>query len=832
MYKILLVFILIISNLLASKTLEKVSLQLKWKYQFQFAGFIMAKEKGFYKDAGLDVEIKELNSPIDIVGDVLNGVSTFGVSDSSLIYNRLHGKKVTALMPIFQESPFILLGLKNKKIKSLDDLNGKTIAMHEGVDGISIKAMLKAKEISYKAHPPVFNFDKLLKKQIDLKTSYISNEPFLAKEKGIDIVTYLPKDYGFLGYGDILFTSDKTVSKNPQLVQKFYEATKKGWEYAFSNMGESVNLLYENYNTLKKTKRALIYESRILKNLSGINNNFGEFKKEKVEGIAQQFNLVKNEHNLLSSLDGFIYKPLKKRLKVCYSNDMKPYNFIQNGEARGFGIDFLKLIEKNSDLSFDYNGEEGNRGDIRLLKEGKCDIVPTVVTNVNARDFMNITIPYGDEYLAVATSIQESFIKDLSKFKNKKIGFNKKYKNAYLYTKELFPDLDFILLDQKTAIKHLEKGKIEAYLDGYMFLVNEIKHNYYGKLKVNNIIYQSKYEIGFGVDRDNKRLLDKLNEEIKKLPEDKKEEILYKWRHIEVKKEVDYTLVIEIILISVMLLAIITMIYLRDQKQKKEIIKLNKTLESRVQEELEKNRKKEKMMLHQSRLAQMGEMISMIAHQWRQPLNNLSVLNQTVILKYRIGKLDDKAVDEFKENSKKQIHQMSQTIDDFSNFFRPDKEKAEFFIDKSIENIMEIFKVMFEKNNITVIVNMDRDIKLISYENEFSQALVNILKNAKDALIENEIEDKIILIDLEKLEKNIILTIQDSAGGIQESIIDKIFDPYFSTKDEKNGTGLGLYMTKIIIDDHLDGEIMVRNNKFVYEQNRYTGAQFGIKLPL
>ncbi len=243
----------------------------------------------------------------------------------------------------------------------------------------------------------------------------------------------------------------------------------------------------------------------------------------------------------------------------------------------------------------------------------------------------------------------------------------------------------------------------------------------------------------------------------------------------------------------------------------KELERLNNSLEEKVELEVEKNKQQQLLMLHQSRLAQMGEMISMIAHQWRQPLNTLSMLSNTVVLKYRRGKLDADIIDYFSTNSDKQIQQMSKTIDDFRDFFKPEKEKIDYCINDIITNSIDMLNPVFSKYDL--IVKYENKDKFYSngFPNELGQAFVNIINNAKDALVENEIIDKVIVVNLEQKEDSAIITIIDNAGGIPEDIIDRIFDPYFSTKLEKNGTGLGLYMAKLIIEEHLDGEISVEN---------------------
>ena len=249
---------------------------------------------------------------------------------------------------------------------------------------------------------------------------------------------------------------------------------------------------------------------------------------------------------------------------------------------------------------------------------------------------------------------------------------------------------------------------------------------------------------------------------------------------------------------------------------------INTDLEEQVKQEVEKNQKHEILMFQQSRLAQMGEMISMIAHQWRQPLNNLSILTQTIYFRYKRGRIDDELMNEFNEDSKKQIKLMSTTIDDFRNFFKPDKQREKFYLDIQINQTIELLKPIFHQQNIKIKIDMTNKIEFFGFPSEFSQSLVNIFNNAKDALVEEEVENRTIYVSLKQKDKKIILEIKDNAGGIPEEIIEKIFDPYFSTKKNKNGTGLGLYMTKLIIEEHMGGSISVTNEK--------SGACFSITL--
>jgi PAS domain S-box-containing protein len=250
---------------------------------------------------------------------------------------------------------------------------------------------------------------------------------------------------------------------------------------------------------------------------------------------------------------------------------------------------------------------------------------------------------------------------------------------------------------------------------------------------------------------------------------------------------------------------------LNETKQK--LAELNTSLEKRVQVEVDKNKEQQKMMMLQCRHAQMGETLSMIAHQWRQPLNNLSLVIQDAVFQYKSGKFNDETMQVLNEESFSQIQQMSRTITDFKNFFKPDKVLREIDVLDAISQALTIVQPTLESEAIVLESNLAKDVTIMGYASEFEQAIVNILLNAKDALVDNNIDNKSISILLESNEESVTLSIKDNAGGIPADIMDNIFDPYFSTKHQKQGTGLGLYISKIIIEDHMQGKLTTLNSK-------------------
>jgi PAS domain S-box-containing protein len=251
---------------------------------------------------------------------------------------------------------------------------------------------------------------------------------------------------------------------------------------------------------------------------------------------------------------------------------------------------------------------------------------------------------------------------------------------------------------------------------------------------------------------------------------------------------------------------------IKDMQNKLKI--LNSCLEQKVVEEVEKNRLQQRMMLQQSRLAQMGEVINMIAHQWRQPLNNIFTMIQTIRLKYNKGKLDKEIMDQFKIDTTTQIKFLSNTIDEFRDFFKPEKDKEYFKVSTVIENSVSLFKPIIEKTDIEFNFHCNESIEILGFPNELGQVILNLLNNSKDALLQKNPKEKWITLSVNKVGENIVINTYDNAGGVDEGILYKIFDPYFSTKTDKNGTGLGMYMSKIIIEDHMNGKIEAKNEEY------------------
>ncbi|MCX7821044.1 MAG: PAS domain-containing sensor histidine kinase, partial [Brevinematales bacterium] len=258
------------------------------------------------------------------------------------------------------------------------------------------------------------------------------------------------------------------------------------------------------------------------------------------------------------------------------------------------------------------------------------------------------------------------------------------------------------------------------------------------------------------------------------------------------------------------------------EKTLKELESLNKELDKRVKEEVSKNLENEKLLIQQSRFAAMGEMLGNIAHQWRQPLNAVGILIQNLHFNYKNGRLNQEYFERTVSRTMDLLKHMSSTIDDFRNFFKPDRELRDFSLLEITEKTLLFMKDSFETKGIKHNFVYDKDYIIKGYPNQFSQVLINLLNNALEAIVEKQVENPFVNVKICEEDKVLFIKVEDNGGGIPEDIMPKIFEPYFTTKEK--GTGIGLYMSKVIIENNFKGKI--------YAKNTRKGIEFTIELKL
>ena len=272
-------------------------------------------------------------------------------------------------------------------------------------------------------------------------------------------------------------------------------------------------------------------------------------------------------------------------------------------------------------------------------------------------------------------------------------------------------------------------------------------------------------------------------------------------------------------------------------KKTKEYQELAQQLEYKVNKEVIKNREKDQIMYQHARLAAMGEMIGNIAHQWRQPLNALTVLIQSFGIKSMSGNLTQEFIDQQVKEGLRLANQMSSTIEDFKNFFSPHKEREYFGVVEALEETLDLVELFLKDEHIDIKLVAKEEIRVYGYANEFSQVILNLLNNARDNFkYKNILKERKIIIKVERKqqpEPMVMISFTDNGGGVDEQIIDRIFEPYFTTKHKSTGTGIGLYMSKQIIEKQMHGFMTMKNITSKMGTNKlYHCARFVITIPL
>lgn len=616
MLKFIIISLLLLSSQLCAQN-KQVTLQLIWKHQFQFAGFYMAKELGYYDDVGIDIEILERDAYKTPVELIENKKVDFAIGRASLLIDKSNSKDIVALGTVFQHSPLILIVKTGIGIDSISDLKNRKVMIPIDLQkSAAIKYMLMKNGVilnDLNLYAEDFNLDSFIDGDIEAFIGYLSNEPFLLEEKGVKYQVYYPKDFGFDFYSDILFTSSTFIKENPKLTKDFYEASKKGWKYAFENKAKTAQIIYNKYNTQNKSLINLVQEGEELKKIAYDQDGF-------------MFHL--DVDRLQSTVD--IYK-------------------------------ILGFMDKN--VNFDEFIYEYNSDDVFKLKLEHNDAIHLVLLLL----------------------------------------------------------LIFILL-------------------------------------LTVIIYYSVHK---------KWLLTKNN----------------------LQREI--------------------------QTKEKEIKQQNT------------------LILEQAKMTALGNMLSNIAHQWRQPINTISINVSMLEISMKLGKkVEEKELIQCIELTSEQIQYLSETIDVFRNFLISDTvEITQVKLTDIISQSKSLISDSYKHKNITIIEDL-KNFELLSNRSNLIQVFINILNNAKDAIVNSNVEDRYVFISTSVKNSEVVISIKDSAGGIEEDALDKVFEPYFSTKLEAQGTGLGLYIVHEIVTKNLKGTIEARNAVYSYNSKEYSGAEFLITLPL
>ena len=548
----------------STEDLTPASLQLIWKHQFQFAGYYVAKQKGFYRQAGIDLSIHEYENNEDPVATVLTGERDFALGRSTILAQRINGARIVALLATFQNSPLMLLTTEKSGISKPADLQGKRIMMTPDAEKqVELLAMLRQSGITesdFERQDHSFNINDLIEGKTDAMASYLSNEPFQLEEKGIGYTMMQPENYGFSMYSDLLFTSEALLQEKPELVAAFRQATIKGWRYAFSHIEETADLIIAEYNSQNRSKAALIFEGeQLAKQAFDKEGRFGSIQPEKLRVISQLyllFNLIPSDY----TIEGFIYHPKdqarlsfnqrekqflvnKQIFKVCGDPLWEPYSQLKFNHYEGVIPDYLQLISRRTGLQFQTITSQVWSQSIAAMKAAKCDIIAGAMQTPNRAKFMQFSRPYLSmpAVLAVRSDtpanmpLQEIFRQPLAIIEG----------SAFIeIIRGRVPDANIMpVASVSDGLKRVQTGEAFALLNAPDGISSAISQLHLSGIKVIDQVRDT-WDISVAVTRtyQDTPLLDIINKAINSITPEERDEIRNRWIRITFEHETDYSL--------------------------------------------------------------------------------------------------------------------------------------------------------------------------------------------------------------------------------------------------------------------------------------------------
>lgn len=547
----LFVFLLFMTmSLLAN---EKVVLQLKWFHQFQFAGYYAAKEKGFFDEVGLDVEIKERDLKFNNVQEVIDGKAQYGIADSVLMLYKAKQEPVVLLSPIFQHSPSILLVLKDEKKETIYDLNIKDVLFYPNdTDGFTLLALFKQLNIT----PNLIrqrekgDYQKLIDRRVDAMPAYLSNEPFYLKEQGVEFNIINPAHYGFDLYGDMLFTNFDEAINHPKRVENFKNAVLKGWAYALDHQEEMVQLIHTKYNNSKSIEH-LRFEAKVIAQMvSKESVPIGTLDRGRIEyilGLYKKYDILQQDTDTSNFIfedfqTGFsnLQLTVKEKnyiiehpvLRVQNIPNFPPYNYLENGIPKGYIIEILQLMAEELGVKLEFVPMKSWAQSLEELSRGEIDIIPQIIQNSEREVFLDFTEFSQTKYIPAIAVKSGSTVRTLDDLDGKTLAvINKSFLQTVL--QEKYPNIKLHLTNNfKENFELLNTGKVDASIDEFSLMHFFINEDWLTNIEVYKLSELQPSSLKMAVKEGNtllKSILEKVNA---KLPYETISQLRTKWMNM------------------------------------------------------------------------------------------------------------------------------------------------------------------------------------------------------------------------------------------------------------------------------------------------------------
>jgi len=479
------------------------------------------------------------------------------------------------------------------------------------------------------------------------------------------------------------------------------------------------------------------------------------------------------------------YLSQKKEIIVCDYAEWMPYIGHDKTHTFGIVVDYYKVFGAEFGVPIRFVHMPDMEACVTMVIQERADAVVSMGSPNTFAD-MVLSDEYGNDFVALVTQLKTPFVDDMKILEGKAVGVIGHYKNMIAYLHQTYPSVQLQKIGStEEGLDKVVSGELYAFIDIYRIAAYNIRREHIGELKINTKVYPLVVRAHVGLRKEDTVLKGIFDKAIADLSTEEKTRMIDRWMRAEKVLEPDYALIGKI---SMFALLLISWLLIRQFK--------------------ERQRQKE-MLAQQAKLAGMGTMINNVAHQWRQPLNrinsNIAVVNSIL----HSETFDRNMIESKMDNIKNSTQYMSDTIEDFSHYFSPHKKQTRFMVKETLKKALKLMGS--RTKDIEITISSSTEVWVNSYEKEFQQVILIIMNNAIDNFESKSTADPRIDITIKKHNKLVTLSIEDNGGGIEMENIDRIFEPYCTTKFASEGTGLGLYMAKMLIESSMGGHLSVQN---------------------
>lgn len=542
--------------------LDQVSLQLDWKYQFEYAGFIIAKEKGFYEAAELNVTLLEYQPGVDTVADVLSQQTNYGIHNSSLVISDKKIEPTVLLATYFQQSPLVFITQKN--ITSPSELMGKTImGTTDELKYSSLALTLKHFGINNENSTIIehgFSIQDFIDGKVDAMSGFLSNQIFELNKRDIEYNIIHPAHYGFFMSAVNLFTSKEEVKEHPQRVQRFLKASNAGWEYALDHPEETIQLIHDHYAPNKSieslTFEAKVTEEMFVRGLYPVGAVNDELTSRTYKQLLMHEIIDEDEHPTPFLLDemieneqswpGFSYEEInyllkKEKITMCVDPNWMPFEEIKNGVHYGIAADYMALFQLKLPVPIELVETSSWTESITKTQQRECDIFSLAASTPTRRRYMNFTTPYITLPVVIATTNEKIYIENVEDILNEKIGIVQGYAIGENFRLK-YPRANIVDVASITdGLEKVESGEIYCYIDNLMVIAEQIQKQFTGTIKISGRI-QNEVKLAIGTRNDEPLLNSIFNKLIPTVAPDEKQAIYNRWVSVNQEMAFDYHL--------------------------------------------------------------------------------------------------------------------------------------------------------------------------------------------------------------------------------------------------------------------------------------------------